>query len=68
MVRFYIDQFDRWPMLLTISTTHQPATDLGYLLHKHPDRAQALNCPLGRRTSSIQKPRLSDARPRCSST
>lgn len=25
-------------MLLTISTTHQPATDLGYLLHKHPTR------------------------------
>ena len=47
MVRFYIDQFDRWPMLLTISTTHQPATDLGYLLHKHPDRAQALELPFG---------------------
>lgn len=27
-------------MLLTISTTHDPATDLGYLLHKHPDRVQ----------------------------
>ncbi|MGQ0568808.1 MAG: hypothetical protein ACT4P5_04640, partial [Armatimonadota bacterium] len=25
-------------MLLTITTTHEPATDLGYLLHKHPDR------------------------------
>lgn len=25
-------------MLLQISTTHHPATDLGYLLHKHPDR------------------------------
>ncbi len=24
-------------MLLTISTTHEPATDLGYLLHKNPD-------------------------------
>jgi 3' terminal RNA ribose 2'-O-methyltransferase Hen1 len=23
-------------MLLTITTTHAPATDLGYLLHKHP--------------------------------
>jgi 3' terminal RNA ribose 2'-O-methyltransferase Hen1 len=32
-------------MLLTITTTHQPATDLGYLLHKNPTRAQtfALN-------------------------
>ena len=27
-------------VLLTISTTHRPATDLGYLLHKHPDRFQ----------------------------
>jgi len=25
-------------MLLTITTTHQPATDLGYLLHKNPAR------------------------------
>ncbi len=28
-------------MLLTISTTHEPATDLGYLLHKHPGRLQS---------------------------
>ena len=34
-------------MLLTISTTHQPATDLGYLLHKHPSRAQSLELPFG---------------------
>jgi hypothetical protein len=27
-------------MLLTVSTIHDPATDLGYLLHKHPDRVQ----------------------------
>jgi 3' terminal RNA ribose 2'-O-methyltransferase Hen1 len=27
-------------MLLTITTTHRPATDLGYLLHKHPERLQ----------------------------
>jgi SAM-dependent methyltransferase len=27
-------------MLLTIMTTHRPATDLGYLLHKHPERFQ----------------------------
>lgn len=25
-------------MLLSITTTHQPATDLGFLLHKNPDR------------------------------
>jgi 3' terminal RNA ribose 2'-O-methyltransferase Hen1 len=28
------------PVYLTISSTAPPATDLGYLLHKHPDRAQ----------------------------
>ncbi|MDQ4097817.1 MAG: 3' terminal RNA ribose 2'-O-methyltransferase Hen1 [Actinomycetota bacterium] len=34
-------------MLLTISTTHQPATDLGFLLHKHPDRVHAFDLPFG---------------------
>ena len=29
-------------MLLTITTTHQPATDLGYLLHKNPTRLQSV--------------------------
>ena len=28
-------------VLLTISTTHEPATDLGYLLHKNPARVQS---------------------------
>jgi 3' terminal RNA ribose 2'-O-methyltransferase Hen1 len=28
-------------VLLTITTTQAPATDLGFLLHKHPDRAQS---------------------------
>jgi 3' terminal RNA ribose 2'-O-methyltransferase Hen1 len=28
-------------MFLSITTTYQPATDFGYLLHKHPDRVQA---------------------------
>jgi 3' terminal RNA ribose 2'-O-methyltransferase Hen1 len=28
-------------VLLTITTTCEPATDLGFLLHKHPDRVQA---------------------------
>jgi 3' terminal RNA ribose 2'-O-methyltransferase Hen1 len=33
-------------MLLTITTTHPPATDLGFLLHKNPARCQsfALSC------------------------
>lgn len=34
-------------MLLTITTTHRPATDLGYLLHKHPDRVQSFALPFG---------------------
>lgn len=34
-------------MLLTITTTHRPATDLGFLLHKHPDRLQTFSVPFG---------------------
>ncbi len=35
-------------MLLTISTTHKPATELGYLLHKHPDRCQTFHLAFGK--------------------
>lgn len=34
-------------VLLTITTTHQPATDLGYLLHKHPERCQSFDMSFG---------------------
>lgn len=34
-------------MLLTITTTHSPATDLGFLLHKHPDKLQTFTLPYG---------------------
>jgi 3' terminal RNA ribose 2'-O-methyltransferase Hen1 len=34
-------------VLMTISTTHRPATDLGFLLHKHPDRVQEFNQSFG---------------------
>lgn len=34
-------------MLLSLTTTHTPATDLGYLLHKHPDRAQSFPLTFG---------------------
>jgi 3' terminal RNA ribose 2'-O-methyltransferase Hen1 len=34
-------------VLLTIATTHRPATDLGFLLHKHPDRVQTFSVPFG---------------------
>ncbi|MFC4453728.1 3' terminal RNA ribose 2'-O-methyltransferase Hen1 [Deinococcus sonorensis] len=34
-------------MLLTLTTTHHPATDLGYLLHKHPERVFSFSVPMG---------------------
>jgi 3' terminal RNA ribose 2'-O-methyltransferase Hen1 len=35
-------------MLLTIRTTHKPATDLGFLLHKNPNRVQSFTESFGR--------------------
>ena len=35
-------------MLLIITTTHTPATDLGFLLHKNPARAQSYDLSFGR--------------------
>src|SRR6266705_1481076 len=35
-------------MLLAITTTHRPANDLGYLLHKHPNRFQSFDMSFGR--------------------
>lgn len=35
-------------MLLSITTEHQPASDLGYLLHKHPDRMQSFDLSFGK--------------------
>jgi len=37
-------------MLLTIRTTYQPATDLGFLLHKHPDHVHTREFPFGNAT------------------
>ena len=34
-------------MLLTLTTTHQPATDLGYLLHKNPAKGQSFPLSFG---------------------
>ncbi len=34
-------------MYLTLTSTSRPATDLGYLLHKHPDRAQSVSVTAG---------------------
>jgi 3' terminal RNA ribose 2'-O-methyltransferase Hen1 len=47
-------------MLLTITTTHRPAADLGYLLHKHPDRLQSEELAFGR--AHVFYPEVSDER------
>ena len=47
-------------MLLTITTTHRPATDLGYLLHKHPDRFQSFDLSFGK--AHVFYPEASDDR------
>lgn len=47
-------------VLLTVTTTHQPATDLGYLLHKHPDRVQEFQQSFGAVT--VFYPEASDER------
>ncbi len=47
-------------MLLTVTTTHQPATDLGYLLHKHPDRVQEFKQSFG--TVTVFYPESTDER------
>jgi 3' terminal RNA ribose 2'-O-methyltransferase Hen1 len=47
-------------MLLTITTTHHPTTDLGYLLHKHPDRCQSFSLSFGQ--AHVFYPEVSDER------
>lgn len=47
-------------MLLTLTTTHCPATDLGYLLHKHPDKRQSVEINHGK--AHLFYPEASDQR------
>ncbi len=47
-------------MLLTLTLTRPPATDLGYLLHKHPDRVQQFELAFG--TAHVFYPEVSDER------
>lgn len=42
-----------------MTTTHRPATDLGFLLHKHPGRAQSFPAPSG--TAHVFYPRADEA-------
>jgi 3' terminal RNA ribose 2'-O-methyltransferase Hen1 len=37
-------------MILTLTTTHRPATDLGFILMKHPDNVHVTELPFGRAT------------------
>jgi hypothetical protein len=50
-------------VLLTLTTTHRPATDLGYLLHKHPGRVQTFELSFG--TAHVFYPRADDERCTC---
>ncbi len=47
-------------MFLTLSTTHTPASDLGYLLHKHPGKVQTFTLPFG--TAHVYYPEASETR------
>jgi 3' terminal RNA ribose 2'-O-methyltransferase Hen1 len=46
---------DTSPVLITITSTERPATDLGYLLYKHPDRVQSF--PLTAGAAHVYYPR-----------
>jgi len=47
-------------MLLTITTTYKPATDIGFLLHKNPYRCQSTKLPFG--TVNVFYPEASEAK------
>src|SRR5258706_12429168 len=46
--------------MLTITSTSPPATDLGFLLHKHPDRLHTVELAFGR--AHVFYPEASDER------
>jgi 3' terminal RNA ribose 2'-O-methyltransferase Hen1 len=47
-------------VLLTVTTTYSPATDLGFLLHKHPGRVQSF--PVASGTAHVFYPQASPER------
>lgn len=47
-------------MLLTLTTTHRPATDLGYLLAKNPERTHSFELSFG--TAHVFYPEANEAR------
>ena len=48
-------------MLLTLTTTHRPATDLGYLLYKNPGRVQSFELSFG--NAHVFYPEATEERP-----
>lgn len=50
-------------MLLSLTTTHRPATDLGYLLRKNPGRPQAFDLSFG--TAHVFYPEATEDRCTC---
>ena len=48
-------------MLLTITTTHRPATDIGYLLGKNPNRRQSFSIAFGQAHVFYRSPKKSNA-------
>src|SRR3954453_12889015 len=47
-------------MLLTLTLTRPPATELGFLLHKHPERVQEFSLPFG--SAHVFYPEVADER------
>lgn len=47
-------------MLFVLRLIHQNASDLGYLLHKHPDKVQTFNLPFG--SSTVFYPEVTEDR------
>lgn len=45
-------------MLITVTSTAVPASDMGYLLHKHPDKVQEFEVSVG--TATVFYPEVSD--------
>jgi 3' terminal RNA ribose 2'-O-methyltransferase Hen1 len=53
-------RWDHLSVLLTVTTTRRPATDLGYLLVKHPDKVHSFDVPTG--TAHVLFPDAADDR------
>lgn len=50
-------------MLLTATSHHEPGTDLGYLLHNHPERSTTMSLPFG--VAHVECPHVDTRRATC---